>query len=304
MSDQAIIFDRDLLRTRRERARPSYAGFDFLEREAADRLAERLEDIRRSFSVAAELGARSGFLGQLIRASGKVGTLIQSDLALGWAKDRAKDGPALVLDEEALPFAEGGLEAVFGTLSLQWVNDLPGTLLQCRRALKPDGLLLMSLFGGQSLHELRDALAEAEIELTSGLSPRVSPMTEVRDLGALLQRAGFALPMVDADTITVTYENAFALMRDLKGMGEANIVVERRRCFSTRALFLRAAEIYQQRYAGPDGRVPATFQLLTLTAWAPADSQPKPLKPGSATQKLGDVLRVTENVESETDDDE
>lgn len=300
MTDPMLVFDRSLVRRRRERAIPGYADFAFLEQEVAERLAERLDDIRRRFPVALELGARSGALGRLLRASGKVDTLIQADLAPAWARERADDGPAVAVDEEALPFADGSLDAVFGALSLHWVNDLPGALAQIRRALKPDGLLLMAMLGGDTLVELRDALFEAESEVTGGVSPRVSPFADLRDVAGLLQRAGFALPVADADTIPVTYETAFHLMRDLRGMGEANSVLERRRRFSSRALFARAAEIYAARFAGPDGRVPARFQVLYLTAWAPSADQPKPLRPGSASARLADAIGGAEVGAGET----
>lgn len=289
-TDVMRVFDRSLLRRRRERAADGYGAFAFLEEEVAGRVAERLDDIRRRFPLALELGSRSGALGRAIRASGKVDTLVQSDLAPCWAAARSGEGPALALDEEFLPVADGSLDAVFGALSLHWVNDLPGALAQLRRALKPDGLLLVALLGGETLVELRDAFAEAEVEVTGGLSPRVSPFADLRDAGGLLQRAGFALPVVDADTITVTYDTALHLMRDLRGMGETNMVLERRRAPMTRALLGRVAEIYAQRFAGDDGRIPARFQILYLTGWAPAPSQPKPLRPGSAQGRLAAAL--------------
>ncbi|SDF54836.1 Methyltransferase domain-containing protein [Thalassobaculum litoreum DSM 18839] len=300
MTDAMRVFDRSLLRRRRERARARYGEFAFLEEEVADRLAERLEDIRRRFPLALELGARSGALGRALRASGKVDTLIQSDLAPSWAAERAADGPALTLDEEFLPIADGSLDAVFGALSLHWVNDLPGALSQIRRALKPDGLLLVALLGGETLVELRDAFAEAEVAVTGGLSPRVSPFADLRDAGGLLQRAGFALPVVDADTITVTYDTALHLMRDLRGMGETNLVLERHRAPMTRALLGGVAQAYAERFADADGRIPARFQILYLTGWAPAASQPKPLRPGSATSRLASALGGTETGTGET----
>lgn len=300
MTDPMLVFDRPLVRRRRDRAIPGYAEFAFLEETVAGRVAERLEDIRRRFPLAVELGARSGALGRLLRASGKVDTLIQTDLSPIWAQARSADGPAAAVDEEALPFADGSLDAVFGALSLHWVNDLPGALSQIRRALKPDGLLLAAMLGGDTLVELRDALYEAETEVTGGVSPRVSPFADLRDAAGLLQRAGFALPVADADTIPVTYQTAFHLMRDLKGMGESNAVLERRRQPSPRALFARAAEIYAARFAAPDGRVPARFQVLYLTAWAPSADQPKPLRPGSATARLAGALGQAEHGAGET----
>lgn len=300
MTDTMRVFDRSLLRRRRERAAGRYQNYAFLEEEVAERLAERLDDIRRSFPLALEVGARSGALGRALRASGKVDTLIQSDLSPGWAAARAGDGPALALDEEFLPIADGSLDAVFGALSLHWVNDLPGALTQMRRALKPDGLLLVALLGGETLVELRDAFAEAEVEVTGGLSPRVSPFADLRDAGGLLQRAGFALPVVDADTITVTYDTALHLMRDLRGMGETNLVLERRRAPMSRALLGRVAEVYGERFAGEDGRVPARFQILYLTGWAPSGNQPKPLRPGSASTRLAAALGGAEIGTGET----
>jgi SAM-dependent methyltransferase len=294
MTDAMMVFDRTLLRARRERARPGYAGFDFLEEEIAERTADRLLDMNRSFDLAVELGARSGAFGQAARASGKIGSLISSDLAPGWAIDRARDGFAVAADEEALPFAAHAFDAVLSNLALHWVNDLPGTLSQIRRMLKPDGLFMASILGGETLVELRDALSAAEIEITGGLSPRVSPFADVRDAGGLLQRAGFALPVVDTEMLTVTYETAFHLMRDLKGMGESNVVRERSKAPVGRTLFTRTAEIYAERFAGPDGRIPARFQILTLTAWAPAPSQQKPLRPGAATARLSDALGSSE----------
>lgn len=299
MTDPMHVFDRPLLRRRRERSRAGYPGFDFLEQAVAERLAERLEDVRRRFPLAVELGARSGALGRLLRASGRVDILVQTDLAPGWALERAAEGPAAAVDEEALPFADGSLDAVFGGLSLHWVNDLPGALAQIGRALKPDGLLLAAMLGGDSLVELRDALFEAETEVTGGVTPRVSPFADLRDAAGLLQRAGFALPVADADTIPVTYESAFHLMRDLRGMGEANVVLERSRRPTRRAVFTRAAEIYADRFARPDGRVPARFQVLYLTAWAPAASQPKPLRPGSASARLAAALGGEETAAGE-----
>ncbi len=290
MTEAMLVFDRALVRRRRERARAAYADYAFLEEAVAERVAERLEDIRRRFPVAVELGARSGALGRLLRASGKVDLLVQTDLSPGWAAVRSGDGPAAAVDEEALPFADGSLDAVFGALSLHWVNDLPGTLAQIRRALKPDGLLLIAMLGGETLVELRDALFEAEGEVTGGVSPRVSPFADLRDAAGLLQRAGFALPVADADTIPVTYATAFHLMRDLRGMGEGNAVLERSRRPARRALFARTAEIYAARFAGPDGRVPARFQVLYMTAWAPSADQPKALRPGSARSSLAAAI--------------
>jgi SAM-dependent methyltransferase len=202
--------------------------------------------------------------------------------------------PHLESSPEFLPFADGSLDLIVSGLSLQLVNDLPGTLVQVRRALKPDGLLLASLLGGETLKELRQAWLAAEDEVTGGASPRVAPFADVRDLGALAQRAGFALPVVDSETVTVTYASPLALMQELKAMGASNMLVARRRRPVTRGLLLRAAAVYAERFADAGGRVPATFEILTLTAWAPDESQPKPLRPGSAQTRLADALGTRE----------
>jgi SAM-dependent methyltransferase len=202
--------------------------------------------------------------------------------------------PSLAADEEALPFAPHSFDLVMSVLSLHWVNDLPGALIQIRQALEPDGLFLGALLGGETLAELRVALMEAELAEEAGAGPRVSPFAEVRDAGALLQRAGFALPVADVDTIPVTYPDALALMRDLRGMGESNAMVERRRTPTRRATLARAAAIYAEKYGQADGRVPATFQVITLTAWAPHPCQPKALAPGSARSRLADALDAEE----------
>jgi SAM-dependent methyltransferase len=183
---------------------------------------------------------------------------------------------------------------VLSNLSLHWVNDLPGALLQARRCLKPDGLFLCAMLGGDTLFELRDCLMAAEIELRDGASPRLSPFAQVRDAGALLQRAGFALPVTDSDTIAVTYQDAFRLMADWRGMGEAGAALTRPRGFTPRALFLRAAELYQERHGGADGRIAATFEVIYLHGWSPHISQPQPLRPGSAETRLADALDTTE----------
>ena len=197
----------------------------------------------------------------------------------------------LVGDEEALPFAEARFDLAVSALSLQTVNDLPGALIQIRRILKPDGLFLGCLLGGASLRELRSALAVAESELYGGISPRVAPFADVREMGGLLQRAGLALPVADSEPLTVRYRDMFALMADLRAMGATNALVARLRKPSSRKLFLRAAEIYAERFSDPDGRVRATFELVFVSGWAPHESQQKPLRPGSAKVRLEDALK-------------
>lgn len=282
------LFDRACLRLHRRRALAGFAGHDFLFREIADRLDERLDEITRTFPSALVIGNHGGFAARMVANRVTPDHLVRTDLAADLLA--AGDGDGLVADEEALPFAPRSFDLAVSLLGLHWVNDLPGTLLQLRRAMRPDGLLLAAMMGGDSLHELRHALMEAEAAVEGGVSPRVSPFVDVRAAGGLLQRAGFALPMVDVDSITVTYENAFALMKDLRGMGESNALVERRRHFTRRRTILAAAEAYHARHAGPDGRIPATFNIVYLTAWAPHESQPKPLRPGSGRTSLADTL--------------
>jgi NADH dehydrogenase [ubiquinone] 1 alpha subcomplex assembly factor 5 len=291
MSDTMRIFDRSLLRKRRDRAAAGFAAHDFLVREVADRLADRLDDVTRGFPLALDLGCHTGELAESLGRRGGITTLVQCDLSPAMAGRAAGNGhPSLAADEEWLPFADDSFDLVISNLSLHWVNDLPGTLVQIRRILKPDGMLLVAMLGGETLKELRQALAEAEIAEEGGLSPRVSPFADVRDLGGLLQRAGFALPVVDADVVPITYGDSMRLMVDLRGMGEANAVAEQRKTLTRRNTLLAALARYQELFAGPDGRLPATFQVLTMTAWKPHPSQQQPARPGSATASLADLV--------------
>jgi SAM-dependent methyltransferase len=265
---------------------------DFLFRAGAERLADRLDDMRGGFARVLELGAHGALLREAIGARAGAEAYVVADAALPLAA--AARGLRVVADEEALPFAEGAFDLVVANLGLHWINDLPGTLIQMRRCLRPDGLLLASMLGGRTLEELRACLLAAEAEVAGGASPRVSPFADARDAGGLLQRAGFALPVVDADLLVASYPDALALMRDLRGMGESNATLDRRRAFTRREVLLRAAAIYAERFGGPDGRVPASFEILTLTAWAPAPTQPRPLRPGSAAARLADALGTVE----------
>lgn len=293
MSDSpARIFDRNLLLRRRQRAAATPHDYDFLLARVADDLAERLALIRRSFPLAVNLGAHHGLVSRQIAGIAGIERIIDTDSSI--AALSHCQGLRVVADEEALPFKDGALDLVVSGLALHLINDLPGTLVQIRRALKPDGLLLASLLGGETLKELRQAWLIAETEISGGASPRVAPFADVRALGALLQRAGFALPVVDTEIVTVTYADPFALMRELKAMGASNMLEARRRQPVTRALLMRAGEIYAEQFGMPDGRVPATFEILTLTAWAPDPSQQQPLRPGSATARLADALGAKE----------
>lgn len=273
MSSNPAIFDRKLMRLRQTRAM-AYGPETFLiDRVAAD-LGERLEAVLRRFERAADIGTPTDAVRRVLAASGKAATVTADAID----------------DEEVLPFAENSLDLAVSALALQFVNDLPGALIQIRRALKPDGLLLAALLGGDTLTELREAFAEAEAEIEGGVSPRVAPFADVRALGGLLQRAGFALPVVDSDRLTVRYDSVLALMWDLRRMGATNFLIERRRTPLRRATFVRMAEIYAQRFADTDGRLRATFEVVWLSGWTPHESQQKPLKPGSATQRLADAL--------------
>jgi SAM-dependent methyltransferase len=269
------IFDRKVLRTRQQRARALGAETFLIDR-VADELGERLAVVLRQFERAADVGTPTGALRHALAASGKVATIVSAD--------------NVTIDEETLPFADTSLDLVVSALSLQFVNDLPGTLIQIRRALKPDGLFLAAMIGGDSLVELREAFAQAEAEIEGGVSPRVSPFANIRDLGALLQRAGFALPVIDSDRLTVRYATVFGLMRDLRRMGSTNILTERRRTPLRRATLRRMTEVYADRFADADGRLRASFEIVWLSGWAPHESQQKPLKPGSASQRLADAL--------------
>jgi SAM-dependent methyltransferase len=288
--DNPILFDRALLRIRRRRASLRGPQTFLLERVAAD-LAERLSVVKRQFFRAADIGAS----GPAIADSLMRGRLAQTVICV--PDDLATCGrglPAIAADEEALPFADSSLDLAVSALSLHHVNDLPGVLVQIRRALKPDGLFLAALLGGDTLTELRHAFTQAEAEIEGGASPRVAPFADLRALGALLQRAGFALPVTDVDRVTVRYADAFALMNDLRGMGATNVMVARRKSPTRRSTMMRMAEIYAERFSDPDGRIRATFDIVWLSGWAPHASQQQPLKPGSAKMRLADALGTTE----------
>jgi SAM-dependent methyltransferase len=294
MADAPVIFDRRLLRGRRARAFALGPSTFLLDRVAAD-FADRLAAVLRRFERVADLGTPTGALRKVLAESRKTGSIVAVDaLAMSFPGGEGAGDTAVAADEEALPFADASLDLVVSALALQFVNDLPGTLIQIRRALKPDGLLLAAMIGGDSLTELRQAFAEAEAEIDDGVSPRVAPFIDVRDAGALLQRAGFALPVTDVDRLTVRYASPIALMHDLRRMGATNALVERRRRPLRRATLARVAEIYGERFADGDGRVRATFEIVWLSGWAPHASQQQPLKPGSARTRLADALGTTE----------
>jgi len=285
-----VLFDRKLLLVRRRRAL-ALGAETFLLDQIANEFVDRLAAVKRHFALALDLGTPGAALSNVLAASGQVGRIVASEPL---AHLRTANAASVAADEEALSFAEAKFDLVVSALALQWVNDLPGTLVQIRRALKPDGLLLAALVGGETLHELRESFAAAEAEIKGGASPRVSSFAEVRSLGSLLQRAGYALPVIDSDRHIVRYQNAFRLFQDLRRMGATNALVERSRKPLTKRIVARAAEIYAGRFSDPDGRLRATFDVLWISGWAPHESQQKPLKPGSAKTRLADALGVKE----------
>jgi SAM-dependent methyltransferase len=285
-----MIFDRALIRARRRRAGRLGAATFLLDRVAGD-LAERLAVVLRRFALALDLGTPGEAVGSALAGLGSIDKIVTANAM------RPPSGiPALfvVTDEEALPFRDAAFDLVVSALALQFVNDLPGALVQIRRALKPDGLFLAALIGGETLTELRQSFAAAESEVEGGVSPRVAPFADLRDLGALLQRAGFALPVADADRVTVRYDTVFALLQDLRRMGATNALIDRRRTPLKRATLSRMAEIYAERFADADGRLRATFEVVWLSGWAPHPSQQQPLKPGSAKARLAAALGTRE----------
>jgi SAM-dependent methyltransferase len=267
-----VVFDRALLRRRQERALRLGAVTFLLDRVAED-LEERLHAVLRDFAEVADIGTP--------------GEVLQSSLS-GRFKSVAR---VELAEQEALPLPPESLDLAVSALAFQFVNDLPGVLAQIRRALKPDGLLLAAMTGGDTLNELRQSFAAAEAECEGGVSPRVAPSVDLRDLGSLLQRAGLALPVTDVDRVVVRYDNAFALMADLRRMGATNVLVERRRTPTRRATLARMAEIYGERFADADGRIRATFDVIWLSGWAPHESQQKPLQPGSAQASLAEAVK-------------
>jgi SAM-dependent methyltransferase len=290
--DTMLVFDRALVRRRRERAVAGGDRLDFLFAEVAARLTDRLADVKRGFAVGVDLGSRGGHLARAVAASRRVETLYAADPSPTLAARATV--PAVAADEEALPFAPASLDLVISSLALHWVNDLPGALVQIRQALRPDGLFLGAMFGGETLWELRGVLTEAELAVTGGVSPRVSPMADLRDAAGLLQRAGFAIPVADRDTLTIAYPDALSLMRELGGMGEGNAIRMRATGPMRRAVLGEAVRLYETRHGFDGGRVRATFEVLYLSGWGPAATQQKPLRPGQAQHRLADALGAVE----------
>lgn len=266
------LFDRKLLAQRRLRAARFGTEGEFLHHEIADQVSERLEDVNKTFTSAAVIGPKAEI----------------------WAGALGIPAIQSVEDNDLLDLKENSLDLAVHGLALHWANDPVGQLVQMRRALKPDGLMITAMFGGQTLNELRTSLAEAETEIDGGLSPRIAPMGEIRDLGGLIQRAGLALPVADSVNLTVTYETPLHLMRDLRAMGETNVMHARRKTPLRRETLMRAMDIYVEHFAEADGRIPATFEIVFLTGWAPSETQQKALRPGSAKARLADALGIPE----------
>lgn len=285
------IFDRRLHARRRARAATNFPDYSFLKQVAAEDIALRLAAVNRSFENVLDLGAHDGLLARTLKSAPlvgpRLGAITTTDIAADFAPDQ-------VVDEEHLPFPEQSFDLVVSALSLHWVNDLPGALIQIRRILKPDGLFIGTVLGGRTLTELRQSLLSAEEEIRGGAANRVSPFLDVFDGAGLLQRTGYAMPVADNDARTVRYGHPLKLLSDLRGMGETAAFANRTAPPLTRGILMRAMETYGRRFSDPDGKIRATFELVTLSGWAPSPDQPKPKRPGSATVRLADALGVKE----------
>jgi SAM-dependent methyltransferase len=293
MSEDHQLFDRGLLRRRRSRFAHELPQHEFLLSHVASEIADRIAAVLREFPRALDLGAYHGVLGRAVAALPSVGEMIYAESAPALATLCPR--PSVVCDEDLLPFRDESFNLVVSGLALHRVNDLPGALVQIRRALRPDGLFMGAVLGSRSLHELRYALLEAEAEEEGGASPRIAPFADVREYGALLQRAGLALPVSDADLLTVTYPTPRDLMREIRAMGGGNVLAARRKEPLSRRTLERAEAIYRTRHATPEGRVVASFEIVYVMGWVPHASQQKPAAPGSAAMRLADALGTTEH---------
>jgi len=286
------IFDHNLLRQHRLRALSGFEpGSDFIVRRVAEDMADRLSVVERQFECPVLVHGGLPHAAELMSATGKAADFRYIDLCDVPGIETAKQAHA---DPDYVPLEPASVDLIVSPLALHVTNDTPGVLVQLRRALMPDGLLLASTPGAGTLGELRESLLAAESELTGGANARVHPFADIRDYGALLQRAGFALPVVDIDEIVVRYSDMFALLRDLRAMGMTSILADRSRKPVNKQLFLKAAEIYAERFSDPDGRIRASFPVIHLSGWAPHENQQKPLKPGSAKTRLADALKTPE----------
>lgn len=284
MTADIFIFDRNLIRLKRNRAASYLKDHGFLIDWAQDQMMVRLADIKRDFSKSLQIGCRSN---KNFKGSFGIKDLITIDNSPALKPD-------IIAEEDLLPITTENFDLIYSALSLHSVNDLPGALAQIKNSLKADGLFMAAMLGGETLYELRYVLQQAELELYSGQSPRVAPFADMPQMGNLMQRAGFNLPVIDSEKITVTYDNIYKLMHDLRYMGEANSTKSRNKKFVSKRFFDRANELYQQLYSDQDNRLIATFDVIFLIGWAPHDSQQKPLRPGSASNRLSDVLKTQE----------
>ena len=291
-----MLIDRNQVSRQRDRAASGFDEVDFLKTAVAERIMDRLDMIRRDLPNVLEVGCHTGTLTAQLLAHPKIKTVTAFDPSPKMAQITADrfgiEVTAAPLEE--IPFEDRKFDAVVSAFALHWSNDLPGSLIQLAQRLNPDGVLLVALAGGETLSALRNCLASAESEASGGMSLRVLPMGDIRDMGGLIGRAGLTMPVADSDTITVTYPHIFKLMAELRAMGEGNAMTDRLKMPTSRQVFLRAAEMYHQQYGDDEGRLPVDFEIITLTGWSPDANQPKPLKPGSAEARLADALGATE----------
>lgn len=290
MMKAPTIFDNTQIIRARTRAAANFSDVDFLKRLAVDRLCDRLDLMRRNFDTILDVGAHGGYVARALAGHEKVSSIISADPSSAFVSQAQPFGASHLMPVESLPDDLPPLDGVVSLLYLHQVNDLPGLMRQMAQKLSPDGLFFAVLFGGRTLQELKACLSAAEEEILGGISPHVAPMADIRDVGGLLGRAGLALPVADSELLTVTYSSVFKLMQELRQMGEGNSLVGRRNTLSRRDVFMRTATLYQERYGRDDGTIPASFELIHLTAWSPDASQQKPLRPGSAKVSLKDVL--------------
>ena len=302
---EALIDDRAHIRNR-DRAAANFDQFDFLKQAVTERIMDRIDTIRRDLPHVLDIGCHNGVLTEALLASPKITSVSAMDPSPEMARlTKQRCGVDVVAAPyDTIPFDGQQFDGIFSAFALHWANDLPGVLIQLRQRLKPDGVMVVALAGGETLGRLRAAMASAESEVSGGMSPRVLPMGDIRDMGGLISRAGLTMPVADSDTITVTYEHLFRLMADLRAMGESNAMNSRVKRMTGKSLLMRAAEIYQQRFGTDDGRISVEFEIITLTGWAPDASQPQPLKPGSAQQSLASALGVEDRDAEEKDVDD
>jgi SAM-dependent methyltransferase len=284
MTNNIFVFDRNIVRQNRNRCAPKLKDHGFLIDWSINQISNRLEEVKRTFPTALQIGCRSH---KFQPQNFGIENLYALDIA-------DKLNPTIQADEELLPFAAESFDLIFSPLNLHTINDLPGTLAQIKTALKPDGLFIAALFGGETLYELRDSMNAVEMEINSGISPHIAPFADMPQMGSLMQRAGFNLPVIDSEKITVTYDNALKLMEDIRYMGEGNALIERKKKLSTTNYFKQVVKDYADKYSIDDGRIRATFEIIFLIGWAPHESQQKPLRPGSAQNRLADILQSKE----------